>query len=327
LDAGGALRVGPESAGADPGPIIYARGGQQITVSDANALLGRIDPDHFLGGHMTLDMDSPHKIMRKLARQMNRSIEDAAQGVIDVANVNIDRAVRRVSIARGYDPRQFTLMAFGGAGPLHACAVADRLEMPRVLIPRYPGVLCAFGLLVADVLRDYSQTLLRPVTGSTLTELRQMLKSMIAQARTALRQEGIAPQAMTFVPSLDMRYVGQSFEINIPFNDDIAGTFHAAHESRYGHALPDRAVEVVNARLQAVGRVDKPVLAPESLHAEQASPIQTKNGFAAYDRDSLLPGMQFTGPALVFQLDSTAYIAPGWSARVDAYRNLILERG
>src|SRR5690606_21643873 len=142
LDAGGALRVGPESAGADPGPIVYGRGGQQITVSDANALLGRLDPDHFLGGQMALDLESAAKVMRRLAKQMGRSVEEAAQGVIDVANVNIDRAVRRVSIARGYDPRDFTLMAFGGAGPLHACAVADRLEMPRVLIPHYPGVLC-----------------------------------------------------------------------------------------------------------------------------------------------------------------------------------------
>lgn len=326
LDAGGALRVGPESAGADPGPIVYGRGGQQITVSDANALLGRLDPEHFLGGQMALDLDSASKAMRKLAKKMNRSVEEAAQGVIDVANVNIDRAVRRVSIARGYDPRDFTLMAFGGAGPLHACAIADRLEMPRVLIPRYPGVLCAFGLLVADVLRDYSQTVLQTVTAGALTGVRDLFKTMMGQARSDLRHEGIAAAGMTFVPSLDMRYVGQSFELNVPFGEDIIGAFHAAHESRYGHAMHDRTVEVVNVRLQAIGAVEKPILEPEPARAHQAAPMQEKHGIQMYDREALLPGARLAGPALVFQLDSTTYIAPGWAAYVDGYRNLILER-
>jgi N-methylhydantoinase A len=326
LDSGGALRVGPESAGADPGPIVYGRGGQQITVSDANALLGRLDPDHFLGGQMALDLDSANKVMRKLAKKMNRSVEAASQGVIDVANVNIDRAVRRVSIARGYDPRNFTLMAFGGAGPLHACAVADRLEMPRVLIPRYPGVLCAFGLLVADVLRDYSQTVLQTVRNGELNGVRDLFKTLMGQARSDLRHEGIQAAAMTFVPSLDMRYVGQSFELNVPFGDDIIGAFHAAHESRYGHAMRDRAVEVVNVRLQAVGTVEKPIIEPEPVGAYSDTPLQEKNGLKLYDRDSLPPGSRFDGPALVFQLDSTTYIAPGWTAQVDGYRNLIMER-
>jgi N-methylhydantoinase A len=328
LDAGGALRVGPESAGADPGPIVYGRGGQQITVSDANALLGRLDPDHFLGGQMALDLESAAKVMRRLAKQMGRSVEEAAQGVIDVANVNIDRAVRRVSIARGYDPRDFTLMAFGGAGPLHACAVADRLEMPRVLIPHYPGVLCAYGLLVADVLRDYSQTVLQTVSDRALTDVRNMFKAMIGQARSDLRHEGILSAAMTFVPSLDMRYAGQSFELNVPFGDDVASAFHAAHEARYGHAMRERPVEVVNVRLQAVGTVEKPVMEPEPVQIQGDAPalLQTKNGLKMYDRDSLPPGTRFDGPALVFQLDSTTYVAPGWSAYVDGYRNLVLER-
>jgi len=327
LDAGGALRVGPESAGADPGPIVYGRGGDQITVSDANALLGRLDPDHFLGGTMTLDLDSARGLMQTLAQQMGRSIEDAAQGVIDVANVNIDRALRRVSIARGYDPRSFTLMAFGGAGPLHACAVAERLEIPRVLVPRYPGVLCAFGLLVADVLRDYSQTVLQTVSEGAINGVRELLEQMLAQARADLRAEGIGSPAMSFVPSLDMRYVGQSFELHVPYGKDVVEAFHAAHEARYGHALRDQPVEIVNVRLQAVGRVEKPVLEAEPAEARPAVPLQTGNGMALYDRETLLPGMAFAGPALVFQLDSTVYVAPGWSARVDGYRNLVLECG
>lgn len=328
LDAGGALRVGPESAGADPGPIVYGRGGEQITVSDANALLGRLDPDHFLGGQMTLDLKSARKAVQKLAKQMERSVEDAAQGIIDVANVSIDRALRRVSIARGHDPRAFTLMAFGGAGPLHACAVAERLEIPRVLVPRYPGVLCAFGLLVADVLRDYSQTLLKTVTEDTLADLRKRLEGMLAQARADLRSEGIASPDMTFMPSIDMRYVGQSFELNIPYGKNILKAFHSAHEHRYGHAFQERSVEIVTIRLQAIGSVEKPVLEAEPVGTHGDAPVLArKNGLTFYDREALLPGMTFAGPALVFQLDSTVYIASGWTARVDGYRNLILERG
>jgi N-methylhydantoinase A len=327
LDAGGALRVGPESAGADPGPMVYGRGGTQLTVSDANALLGRLDPQHFLGGQMPLHLDAARAALTTLAAELGVSVEAAAQGIIDVANVNIDRAVRRVSIARGHDPRAFTLMAFGGAGPLHACAVADRLEIPRVLIPRYPGVLCAFGLLVADVLRDYSRSLLQIVSEPTLDMVRGLLETLLAQARTDLRAEGIRSQAMTFIPSLDMRYVGQSFELNIPYGRDVVAAFHRAHEQAYGHALRDRAVEIVTVRLQAVGAVEKPVLEAEPLTAAPAVPLASRSTMTGYDREALWPGAFFSGPALVFQLDSTTYIAPGWSARVDGYRNLILERG
>ena len=164
LDEGGALRVGPESAGADPGPICYGRGGRQVTVTDANAILGRLDPDHFLGGAMRLHLEPARAALEALAREMNITPEAAALGVVDVANVNIDRALRRVSVARGHDPRDFTLLPFGGAGPMHACAVAARLETPRVLIPRYPGVLCAFGLLMADVVLETGRSVLGRVT-------------------------------------------------------------------------------------------------------------------------------------------------------------------
>ncbi len=324
LDAGGALRVGPESAGADPGPIIYGQGGIQVTVSDANAVLGRLDAEHFLGGGMALDIKNARKSLKKLAKSMHLSEEAAAQGVIDIANVNIDRALRRVSVARGYDPRDFTLVAFGGAGPLHACAVAERLEMPRVLIPLYPGVLCAFGLLVADVQRDYSRAILQPV--SDTLNLQPQLDEMIIQAQHDLQAEGIAPDDMLFYALLDVRYVGQSFELTIPYSDAIVAAFHAEHERAYGHALEGRAVEVVNLRVQAVGQVEKPVIAPEAETSQAAVPLRQNEHFTYYDRAALQPGMTFSGPALVFQLDSTIFIAEGWTARVDAYRNLILER-
>lgn len=333
IDAGGALRVGPESAGADPGPIVYGRGGTQVTVSDANAVLGRLDATHFLGGRMTLDVDAARSAVARLARELNLSTEAAALGVIEVANANIDRALRRVSIARGHDPRDFTLVAFGGAGPLHACEVAERLHIPRVLVPRYPGVLCAFGLLVADVRLDASRGVLAPLNDETSGQLRQMSIEMIEEARAALAREGVPDEQMLFNVLVDLRYRGQAYELTVPLVDDLAGAFHAAHERAYGHAMRGRGVEVVTLRLEAVGTVEKPVLAPEREGDTDPTParIGSKAGsggqqIALYDRERLTPGMQFAGTALVFQLDSTVYVAPGWTARVDGYRNLLLER-
>lgn len=350
IDAGGALRVGPESAGADPGPIIYGRGGQQITVSDANALLGRLDADHFLGGRMTLELDGAQDIMNRLAEQAGLAPAATALGVIDIANVNIDRALRRVSIARGYDPRDFTLVAFGGAGPLHACEVAERLQIPRVLIPRTPGVLCAFGLLMADVMLDYSRSLLQPVSDDLLPQLASAINNLRDQTQSELSAEGIAPQDMIFSALLDMRYTGQAHELTIPLPEPLTSeslntAFHQTHQERYGHAMPERPVEVVNLRLQATGLIEKPTLQPEPITPDkvrsdnvrsdnvQAANIGQKeaifsNGSLAmihYDRDRLTPGDTISGPALLFQLDSTVYVAPGWSGHVDSYHNLILE--
>ncbi len=347
LDAGGALRVGPESAGAAPGPIIYGRGGQQVTVSDANAVLGRLDAEHFLGGGMALDVDAARAAVGDLARQMNLTTEAAAAGVIQVANVNIDRALRRVSVARGYDPRDFTLVAFGGAGPLHACEVAERLEIPRVLVPRYPGVLCAFGLLAADVVLDYSRSVLSVLAEDTPARLAALLDGMMQQAHADLLAEGIGEAQMVFTPLVDMRYQGQAYELSVPLPSPLTplpqgegqGTplidsFHEAHHRTYGHAMPGRTVEVVNLRLQAVGLVEKPVLEPEAVGTRHAVSLQdtflghkaTTNGdtLALYDRESLPPGAVFAGPALVFQYDSTVYVAAGWSAQVDGYRNIVL---
>ncbi len=337
LDAGGALRVGPESAGSLPGPICYGRGGEQITVSDANAVLGRLDPDHFLGGTMTLHTAAARQAVERLAAQMNLSVEAAAAGIINVADVNIDRAVRRVSVARGYDPRDFTLLAFGGAGPLHACSVAERLEIPRVLVPRYPGVLCALGLLVADVVLDYSRSVLGPFTPETSAQLQTLLDDLLKQAQADLTQEGIKPAQQMFRSQVDMRYQGQAYELTIPFTADasLVQQFHEAHAQTYGHSMPERSVEVVNLRLQATGVVEKPVLEAQPVGTQyiasetpaflgsKASPDGQK--LSLYQRETLPPGATFSGPALVFQFDSTVYIAPNWQARVDGYHNLILE--
>ncbi len=330
VDAGGALRVGPESAGANPGPVAYGRGGTQVTVTDANAVLGRLDSDHFLGGQMALDTADAYDAVDALARQMGMSVEAAAQGIIDVANVNIDRAIRRVSVARGHDPRDFTLLAFGGAGPLHACAIAERLEIPRVLIPRYPGVLCAFGLLVADVALEYTRPVMERGSTSVIGRLRAALGEMAKQAQDDLAREGIAEDQMELNAFLDMRYAGQAYELTVPFvpgGQKVIQRFHEVHERTYGHAMLERAVEIVNLRLQAVGVVQKPELKPEPLVAmPYGSTVEVRaDGTVFYEREALYPGVHFSGPALVFQLDSTVYIPQGWSASVDGYRNLVLE--
>ena len=339
LDAGGALRVGPESAGADPGPIAYGGGGQQVTVTDAHVVLGRLEARHFLGGTMPLYLEPARAALAELGSQMGLHAGAAALGVLEVANVNIERALRRVSVARGYDPRDFTLVAFGGAGPLHACTVAARLEIPRVLVPRYPGVLCALGLLMADVVLEASRSVLRSVTANVGPELRAQLDEMIARARADLLREGIAEEAMAFSGLVDMRYRGQSYELTLPFTgastDDLLAGFHAAHARSYGHVMPGRAVAVVNLRLQATGVVEKPVLVPEPLIGSDGieavlghKTILCGDGehrFCLYDRGRLRPGAMFAGPALVFQMDSTVFVPPEWSARVDGYRNIILE--
>ena len=331
VDAGGALRVGPESAGAKPGPVVYGLGGDQATLSDANAILGRLDAEHFLGGAMALDLAAGERALADLARRIGLTTMEAAQGVVDIANVNIDRAIRRVSIARGYDPRDFTLVAFGGAGPLHACEAAARLDIPRVLAPEAPGVLCALGLLIADVAIDYSRSVLRAATDEALLQLRTAERELLALAESELRREGIAEPDMRFTSTLDMRYEGQAYELNIRFDERAVEAFHEAHERTYGHAIRWRTVEIVNLRVAGSGAIEKPEFEQAEQIPHEAEPVGEKpspsgGAMTLYERDALRPGACFSGEALVFQMDSTTYAPAGWSARVDGFRNLLLER-
>jgi len=337
LDAGGLLRVGPDSAGADPGPIAYGLGGEDVTVTDANVLLGRVDPDHFLGGDMRLKPGPVRTAIERLSNRMRASVEEAALGIIRVANANIDRALRRVSIARGHDPRRFTLVAFGGAGPLHACAVAQQLDIPRVLVPRYSGVLCALGLLMADAVLERSYSVLEVVTPETVSGLRQRLADMAADARSALTAEGFQEEIIILQQLVDARYSGQSYELTIPFETDLAAAFHAAHAAAYGHSMRGRTVEVVNVRIRATGLVDGPAFKPEPLVKDDGvdAYLGKKPGFterhgvvqvARYARERLRPGAVVPGPALIFQMDSTTYVSSDWVAHVDGYRNVVMER-
>lgn len=331
MDAGGALRVGPQSAGANPGPACYGRGGEWATVSDANALLGRLDADHFLGGAMALDLASAEQVIDGLGERLGFHRFDVARGIIEIANANIERAVRRVSVARGYDPRDFTLVAFGGAGALHACDVAGALDIRRVLIPRHSGVLCAYGLLVADVLIDYTHSVLRVANERTMVELSEILENMLKTAKQDLIAEGIHKgKDRVYHPSLDMRYVGQAHELNIPFDAtvDIREAFHQAHEATYGHRLA-RDLEVVNVRLQAVGLMAQTFAKPAEPTRTDAYLGQKQGAdghlIHLYQREYMPSGTRIEGEALVFQMDSTVYVPAGWRGVVDEWHNLILE--
>ena len=331
VDAGGALRVGPESAGAKPGPVVYGRGGERVTLSDANAVLGRLDADHFLGGSMSLDIRAGIEAVQALAGQTGLSTVSTAKGVVDIANVNIDRAIRRVSIARGHDPRDFTLVAFGGAGPLHACEAADRLGIPRVLVPLAPGVLCALGLLIADVAIEYSQSLMVLANADSFAQLQDRIQGLLKMARSDLEKEGIPEADMSFAVSLDMRYQGQAYELNISLAGSLVDDFHAAHEATYGHAMRGRNVEIVNLRIHGSGAVEKPELVSAAEQYGVAQPFAEKESLTGgriklYRREDLEPGARLAGEAIVFQMDSTTYVPPEWRARVDGFLNLILQR-
>lgn len=325
VDAGGALRVGPQSAGALPGPAAYGRGGEQPTVTDANLVLGRLQPRYFLGGRMRLLPEASQRVMQRLASAMGLDVMAAARGVIDIANAHIERALRRVSVERGHDPRHFALFAFGGAGPLHACEVAQRLEMSQVIVPPAPGVLCALGLLLADVRVDLSRPVLAAATRSVVAQVRAMQAELLKAGLDELRAQGIASQDMHFAITLDMRYRGQAYEISVPFEGDVVGAFHTLHERSYGHTLPDQEVEIVNMRLMASGRLPKPAITPRPHHPHEAPAIAPEFP-SFYDREALLPGAFLAGEALIFQEDATTFVPEGWAGRVDAYGNLILER-
>ena len=336
VDLAGGLHVGPESAGADPGPIMYGFGGQQITVTDANAYLGRISPDYFLGGDMPLYPEQIKAPLTRLGERLGLSPEKAALGIIEIINANIERAIRKVSIGRGYDPREFTIIAFGGAGPLHVCEVAERLEIPRVIIPFQPGVLCAYGLLMADLILEDTSAVVRDLSTPTKQLLEDRFLEKEQSAITQLGSEGVAGKDIILNRLVDARYLGQSFELTIPYSEDLEDYFHNAHQERYGYSFPDRTVEIVNMRLQAIGKTSKPIRQPEPIRNTDSSiPLvgeksalignQEPIKFSLYERKELHPGAVISGAAFVFQMDSTTYLPPHWEARVDRYRNLLLE--
>ncbi|HMB93456.1 MAG TPA: hydantoinase/oxoprolinase family protein, partial [Rhodothermales bacterium] len=347
VDAGGVLRVGPESAGADPGPACYGHGGTEPTVTDANLVLGRLDEGSLLDESQALSMDeaAAQEVLAQLGNTLNLSPEAAALGVVRVANAAMERALRRVSVERGHDPRDYVLVPFGGAGPLHACDLANALGVRRILVPRYPGVLSALGLLMADVVHDTSQAVLQSF--DTMLAAPDMLRAT-TEALSEQAQEILAPNHPgnpQVTASLDLRYAGQSYELSVPIELPVSmehlehtrTAFHDAHAQRYGYATPERAVEAVTVRVQ--GRVpgaqlhlpEEPITATKSDQARLGEKLvwfsaDTPAKTPYYHRDKLRHGHRLDGPALVFQYDTTLVITPGWQGRVDAWHNLWLER-
>jgi N-methylhydantoinase A/oxoprolinase/acetone carboxylase beta subunit len=342
VDEGGAFRVGPRSARAVPGPACYGLGGEEATITDANVVLGRIDPERFLGGELRLDRDLAVAAVERLAEQVGLDLFDAAEGIVTIANANMARAIRSRTIEKGHDPRDFALVAFGGAGPLHAAEVAASLSIPEVLIPPYPGITSAIGLLTSDLRYDQMRTVFMVEGAIDAARIDRDLAELEQELRLRLEADGIPPANIAVAASLDCRYVGQGYELRVPlpsgrFSEAALAEFHRLHELEYGHAFQD-PVEVVNLRVSAIGKRAKFGRIPvpsgsldEALVGEGEGVFRTNGKLSTlptsyYERWRLPLDERFPGPAVIFQRDTTVLVPPGWEARAEAGGNLVLSR-
>ena len=335
FDLAGALRVGPESAGAEPGPICYGIG-EKPTVTDANLVLGRIPETGLLGGAFKLNAQRARNFMNR-QRGPLPSVEAFAQGIVDVANAVMEKAIRVISVERGHDPRDYTLVAFGGAGALHACELAEALEIPRVIVPCFPGALSALGILRADVTRDFSRTIRMEVKNAREagSRLAREFSALAVEGYTRMEADGFMRDSVQIRRSLDVRYLGQSYELNVPFTGNFIRAFHRAHEKRYGYFDRARACEVVNIRARFIGRTPKFSLRKLQIAGANAAAALVRMSevsfrgrgkkTAVYDRSRLRAGNRLPGPAIVTEYSATTLIPPEWSGRVDRIGNLILE--
>ncbi len=355
MDAGGALRVGPESAGSVPGPVCCRRGGTRPTVTDAHLLLGRLDADQFLGGEFRLDLEAAQRSFTQFLRPPNKvptgkqtGLEtsfDLARGIVAVASAGMEKALRVISVERGRDPREFSLVCFGGAGGLHAADLARSLRLKQVIVPRNPGAFSALGILLSDVVKDVSQSVLVPIPSGKATRaaenlcrrLERRFVRLEQEARTELREDGLTGEPSRIERRLDVRYAGQSYELSIPFVPRFGDRFHGEHEKTYGYADPIRPLEVVNLRLRLVIPTPKLRLQPERVtksNGLSTAVVKRKSVWFGrrrhptllYDRDRLYAGAHWLGPAVVVEYSSTTFVPPDFSCRVDEYLNLVLER-
>jgi N-methylhydantoinase A len=344
MDDGGKLRVGPKSAGADPGPACYGRGGSAPTITDADVVLGRINPNYFLGGEMLLDVDAAHRAVESLSSKLGMDPVETAAGIVAIADAAMAQALRVVSVQRGYEPKKFKLVPFGGAGPLHALSVAADTGMETVLVPPRPGVASAFGLLVSDLKHDFARTLVLRIDTADEAQLESAFRELEANGRELLEREGIAGPAMRFERMLDLRYVGQSYHLTIPVGsdpitrsvlEDARGRFGQAHFAAYGYSESSEPCELVNVRVSAIGMVRKPSLADSrvsgSLDACKGArrvwfPSVGLVEAAIFDRALLGSESQIDGPAVIEDQDSTTLLQPGWRCRVERYGVLAIRR-
>jgi N-methylhydantoinase A len=347
VDRGGALRVGPESAGADPGPACYGRGGERPTVTDAHLVLGRLLPDRFLGGRMELDVEAAEAALERLGREADvpdpgglGAARAAARGVVRVADARMERALRVISVERGHDPSDFVLVSFGGAGGLHACALARALGIGTVLLPPGASTLSAFGMLAGDVRKDRSRTVMLEADDGA-PALEERFRPLVRGVEEELREEGFGEDRISVERAVEMRYRGQSYEIRVPHGPDLLPRFHRRHREVYGHAEPGAPVEVVTLRVRGTGEVEPPPL-PERAPggADPAGALLGRRpavvGLSGspeirevpvYAGEELRPGHRLPGPAVVAREDTTLWLGPGDRARVDRFLNLEVEVG
>ena len=349
LDEGGGLHVGPRSAGAEPGPASYGRGGVEPTVTDANVILGRLSPERFLGGEMRLDRSAAESALtERLAKPLSVSLERAAAGMLQVATSAMSNAVRHVTLERGLDPRDFTLVAYGGGGPLHAASVAKELSIRKIIIPNAPGHFSALGMLMADLRRDYVQTLFERMDDLEMFELEDQFKKLEAEGRAALESSGISADRVVFERAADMRYVGQEHAVAVRMpaqvgdegsRSEIKRLFDEAHELRYSHSAPEESADIVSLRVSAIGRLNKPQF-PSIPRGEKDPPAQARRGARkisfeglgavdalVYDRTRLLQGNVIIGPAIIEEIASTTVVEPGDTVTVNEFGHLIMRLG
>lgn len=348
VDAGGLLKVGPRSAGAAPGPVCYGLGNEEPTVTDANVVMQVLNPRELLGGRMPIERDKAVGAIGALAGRLGLDVNESAAGIIRVVTASMARAIRVISVQRGHDPRDYCLVAFGGAGPLHASRLARELEIPKVLVPRNPGILCALGLLLTDLRHDLSVTRRLRLDEGAQGEAHEAFTNLRGDAEAWFEREGVAAERRRLVASADMRYAGQNYELNVPLPelageaqllDALRSGFEAAHKRLYGYTAAEEPIEVMTFRIEAYGLVDKPKLGaapdagPDAAGArigEREVYLPELKDFVAcpvYDRECLAAGNRIEGPAVVEQMDSTTLVLPGQSATVDPHLNLVLEFG
>ena len=349
VDAGGAFRVGPRSAGSFPGPAAYGQGGVEPTVTDANLVLGRLDPEHFLGGEMKVFPELARQAVQTLADRLQRDVFEVAEGICTILASNMANAIRSRTIQKGFDPRDFALVAFGGGGPMTALDVANILKIPKVIVPFYPGITSALGLLTTDLKYDLVKTQLLRSTDAPAAQLRRDLASLQASARAQLEKDGITRERMRFEYALDLRYAGQGYELRVPVEERIMNgsdwepvwqSFHESHLVEYGHSFASLPIEIVTARVTARGLMPKLPDSVSLMAKKQARDPWLKTGETYFrvggviqrlkteffDRASLTAATRLEGPAVLFQKDSTTVIPPGWTATVDDYLNVIIAR-
>ena len=344
IDEVGALKVGPQSAGADPGPICYKWGGTEPTITDANVILRRIGTNDFLGGEIPLDLDLASKgVETKLTGRLGMSVVETANAIVKIAISNMSLAVRQVSIERGYDPRDFVLVAFGGAGPLHATEIAKELGIPKVIIPRFPAHLSALGMLLADQRHDFVQTFLCPLSEADFKEISRLHDEIISRARVRVNAESIATSGVEYQTYFDLRYIGQEFALSVPVRDsslkrgdvlEIRKTFDEMHERNYGHHASEEPVEMVNLRVVSIGKTLKPVLPKIMARNGSGKPIwrevyledvRNPTRCQVFDRDSLAAGSEVVGPAIVREYASTTILFKGDKCKTTETGELLIE--